>query len=103
MTRTVPKPQVGLSAWLDGQREQPRCQTRRMPSNASPAPLQTLGVWYFTDAMSAPEAATFAQRVESLGYSTLWLPETTGRDPFAHIAFLSTQTSSLRFATGIAN
>jgi probable F420-dependent oxidoreductase len=74
-----------------------------MSSNATPAPLQTLGVWYFTDAMSAPEAATFAQRVESLGYSTLWLPETTGRDPFAHIAFLSNETSSLRFATGIAN
>ncbi len=74
-----------------------------MPANATPAPLRTLGVWYFTDAMSAVEAATFAQRLETLGYSTLWLPETTGRDPFAHIGFLSAETSSLRFATGIAN
>ena len=49
------------------------------------------------------EAAAFAERVEYLGYSTLWLPETTGRDPFAHIAFLATQTTTLRFATGIAN
>ena len=74
-----------------------------MPTNATPLPLDTLGVWYFTDAMSAPEAATFAQQIERLGYSTLWLPETTGRDPFAHIGFLSTETSTLGFATGIAN
>jgi probable F420-dependent oxidoreductase len=68
-----------------------------------PRPLATPGVWYFTDGMNADDAAGFAARVEALGYSTLWLPETTGRDPFAHIAFLATHTSTLRFATGIAN
>ena len=62
-----------------------------------------LGVWYFTDAMSAGQAAEMAGRVESLGYSTLWLPDTVGRDPFAHIAWLGSQTESLQFATGIAN
>ena len=67
------------------------------------APLDTLGVWYFTDTMPAADAAAFARRVETLGYSTLWMPETVGRDPFAHIAFLATETSALRFATGIAN
>jgi len=41
--------------------------------------------------------------VESLGYSTLWLPDTVGRDPFAHIAWLGSQTENLQFATGIAN
>ena len=46
---------------------------------------------------SSPDA------IEALGYSTLWLPEVVGRDPFAHIAYLATQTSSLGFATGIAN
>lgn len=65
--------------------------------------LSTTGVWYFTDGMSAGEAAEFAQRVESLGYSTLWLPDTVGRDPFAHIAWLGSQTTTLQFATGIAN
>jgi probable F420-dependent oxidoreductase len=65
--------------------------------------LSTTGVWYFTDGMSAGEAAEFAQRVESLGYSTLWLPDTVGRDPFAHIAWLASQTTTLQFATGIAN
>jgi probable F420-dependent oxidoreductase len=65
--------------------------------------LSTTGVWYFTDAMSSGEAAEAAGRIESLGYSTLWLPDTVGRDPFAHIAWLASQTGSLQFATGIAN
>lgn len=68
-----------------------------------PRPLTTRGVWYFTDTMTAGGAADFAARVEALGYSTLWLPETTGRDPFAHIANLVDHTTTLRFATGIAN
>ncbi|HUF32008.1 MAG TPA: TIGR03620 family F420-dependent LLM class oxidoreductase [Acidimicrobiales bacterium] len=65
--------------------------------------LATPGVWFFTDLMSSPEARDFAQRLESLGYSALWLPETVSRDPFAHIAFLAEHTESLVFATGIAN
>ncbi len=65
--------------------------------------LGPLGVWYFTEAMSAADAARFAQRLESLGYAALWLPEALGRDPFAHAAFLFTQTDRLVIATGIAN
>jgi len=61
------------------------------------------GVWCATDGMPAAAAAQFAQRVEALGYSTLWLPEVFGRDPFAHAAFLATETSTLGLATGIAN
>lgn len=62
-----------------------------------------LGVWYFTEAMPSAAAAGFAQRLEGLGYSTLWLPETTGRNPLIHAGFLLQQTSSLVLATGIAN
>ncbi len=65
--------------------------------------LSTTGVWYFTDGMTSGQAAETAGRIESLGYSTLWLPDTVGRDPFAHIAWLASQTSTLHFATGIAN
>jgi probable F420-dependent oxidoreductase len=61
------------------------------------------GVWTPTDGMPATAAAEFAGRLESLGYSTLWLPEVVGRDPFAHIAYLATQTTTLGFATGIAS
>ena len=65
--------------------------------------LSTLGIWYFTDRMSSGEAADLAGEIEALGYSTLWLPDTIGRDPFAHIAWLASQTTTLNFATGIAN
>lgn len=62
-----------------------------------------IGVWFPTDGVSAGRAAETAGRIESLGFSTLWLPDTVGRDPFAHIAFLATQTDTLQYATGIAN
>jgi len=65
--------------------------------------LHITGVWFPTDGFAAGEAAEVAGYIESLGYSTLWLPDTVGRDPFAHIAWLGSQTSALNFATGIAN
>lgn len=61
------------------------------------------GVWFNPDALSGSELAEFALRVEELGYSTLWLGETTGRDPFAQAAHLGAVTSDLRLASGIAN
>ncbi len=65
--------------------------------------LGSLAAWYFTDQLSAPLAADFARRVETLGYDALWLPEAVGRDPFAHAAWLLAGTERLRIATGIAN
>jgi probable F420-dependent oxidoreductase len=65
--------------------------------------LRRLGVWHFTDSMSLVQAEEFAGRIEQLGYSALWLPDTVGRDPFAHIAHLARGTESLVFATGIAS
>lgn len=62
-----------------------------------------LGVWFAPEAMPAAETAEFAARVEGLGYSTLWVGETFGRDPFAQLAYLGQHTSTLRLATGIAN
>ncbi len=61
------------------------------------------GVWWFTEGMAVDDAAAFAQRLEAMGYGTLWLPETLGRDPFAHAAVLLDRTESLVVATGIAN
>ncbi len=65
--------------------------------------LGRLGVWYFTDRLTAAQAADFARRVESLGYAALWLPEAVGRDPFAHAALLLAATERLILATGIAS
>lgn len=65
--------------------------------------LRTPGVWTFTDALPAAEAAEAAKRIEALGYSALWHPETVGRDPLVHLAHLAGVTSTLLLATGIAN
>ena len=61
------------------------------------------GVWFRNDTMSSKQAVAFSQRLESMNYSALWLPESTGRDPFVHMALLASHTSELIFATGIAN
>lgn len=65
--------------------------------------LGKTGVWYFTEGMSAMAAAQAAQRIEALGYGALWLPETVGRHPFAHAAWLLANTAQLVVATGIAS
>jgi probable F420-dependent oxidoreductase len=62
-----------------------------------------LGVWTWLDALSAPQAAELAQRIEAWGYAALWVPEAVGRDPFALHGFLAARTSRLALATGIAN
>ena len=54
-----------------------------------------LGVWSYIDNLSAAEAAVFARRLESWGYSALWVPEAVGRDPFAILAWLAAHTSTL--------
>lgn len=61
------------------------------------------GVWFFLDGMTAPETAAYAQKVEKLGYSALWIPEAVGREPFPHAAYLLAKTQKLILATGIAN
>lgn len=65
--------------------------------------LGRLGVWSSTEGYAAAEAAAYAARLEGWGYSTLWLPEAVGRDPFAQVAHLAHGADSLLFATGIAN
>jgi probable F420-dependent oxidoreductase len=62
-----------------------------------------LGVWFFCEAMSAPDARAFARRLEELGYPTLWIPEATGREIFAQAAWLLSGTERLIVASGIAN
>lgn len=62
-----------------------------------------LGVWCTTDTLTAARAAAVAREVEALGYGALWLPDTLGRDPFAHLAYLAASTSTLGLATGIAS
>ena len=65
--------------------------------------MGTRGVWWFTETMAVGAAVELAQRLESLGYGTLWIPETLGRDPFAHGAVLLHETERMVVATGIAS
>ena len=62
-----------------------------------------LGVWYFFDGMTSPEAAKTAQRIESLGFGTLWVPETVGKSPVVMASWLLGNTKKLNIATGIMN
>lgn len=65
--------------------------------------LGKLGVWSFLDALTAEQAARFAERVEQLGYAALWIPEALGREAFAAASWLLAATERLVVATGIAN
>ncbi len=65
--------------------------------------MTTRGVWFSPEGLPGSDAIAFAQTVESLGYDTLWVGETMGRDPFAQLAAMGTNTSTLGLATGIAN
>ena len=62
-----------------------------------------LGVWAAPEGLTAHDVERLATRIEELGYSTLWLAETFGRDPFALAASLGHVTDELVLATGIAN
>ena len=63
-----------------------------------------IGIWTGTlDAVPSSEARAVAQRLEAMGFPTLWIPETIGRDPFVTATLLLGATSTLKVATGIAN
>jgi probable F420-dependent oxidoreductase len=62
-----------------------------------------LGVWYFFDGLSSVDAAAAAKRIESLGYGTLWIPETVGKSPMVLASWLLANTEKLNVATGIVN
>lgn len=63
--------------------------------------LGRLGVWGHLDSFGADEARAYARRVDELGYGTLWVPETVGREPFALLGMLAAETSRLVLGTSI--
>ena len=65
--------------------------------------LGKLGMWSHVDHLTAEEVAAFTRRSEDWGYSTFWVPEAVGRDPFSLIGFLAARTDRIILATGIAN
>ncbi len=65
--------------------------------------LGKVGVWNWLDGFSAKDTIAFAKKVEALGYTSLWMPEAVGRDPFVTLGFLAAHTERLVLATGIAS
>jgi probable F420-dependent oxidoreductase len=63
--------------------------------------LGTVGVWGHLDTLAVADARAYARRVEELGYGTLWVPETVGREPFALLGMLAGETSRLVLGTSI--
>jgi probable F420-dependent oxidoreductase len=65
--------------------------------------LGRLGVWGHLDSLSVAEVRAYAERIERLGFSALWVPETVGREPFALLALLAGTTRTLRLGTSIVS
>src|SRR3954452_10493309 len=66
--------------------------------------LGRVGIWTGAfDGVPSKEAQERAVELEELGYPTVWLPETVGRDPFVTATLLLAATTKLKVATGIAN
>jgi len=63
-----------------------------------------VGIWTgVLDSVPSADAQKVAADLEAAGFSTLWIPETVGRDPFVTATLLLSATSRLKLATGIAN
>ena len=64
--------------------------------------LSRLGAFCFLDPLPGAALGPFARKVERLGYGTLWITETLGRESLSLAAHLLGQTERLVVATGIA-
>lgn len=63
-----------------------------------------VGVWTAAlDALAPGAAQETAAELEELGYASLWIAESFGREAFTHAAFLLAATESMTIATGIAS
>src|SRR5260370_20981478 len=64
--------------------------------------LGTFGVFSYLDPLSAGEVGALARKLEHLGYSALWFPETFGRDPFVCAAHVLGNTERLIAGAAVA-
>jgi len=65
--------------------------------------LGRLGVWSHLDSLSIEDARAYARRVDELGFGTLWVPETVGREPFTLLGLLAAETFEVRLGTSIVS
>ncbi|MBZ9650071.1 LLM class flavin-dependent oxidoreductase [Sphingobium sp. 3R8] len=55
-----------------------------------------------THMLSAEELADLALKIERLGFDSVWLLDSFGRDPYMACAYMLSKTSTLKVATGVA-
>lgn len=65
--------------------------------------MRRLGLLQFTEGVDGATLTANAQRLERLGYDTLWIPEVFGREPVATCAWLLAHTERMRIGSGILN
>jgi probable F420-dependent oxidoreductase len=66
--------------------------------------LGRLGVWYSTDKHTgAAQIAAFTQTVETLGFDTLWYPESRGFESFTVAGYMLSQSKTLKLGSSIAS
>jgi probable F420-dependent oxidoreductase len=65
--------------------------------------LGRLGAWGHLDSLPIDAARAYARRVDELGFGTLWVPETVGREPFTLLGLLAAETTELRLGTSIVS
>jgi probable F420-dependent oxidoreductase len=64
--------------------------------------LGKFGIFSYLDTLSSAEVAAFARKLEHLGYSALWFPETFGRDPFVCATHVLGNTERLIAGAAVA-
>jgi len=62
-----------------------------------------LGVILMTEQFRSAELVDIVNQLESLSYTSVWLPELFGREPMATAGYLLGRTRNITIATGIAN
>ncbi len=61
------------------------------------------GVIVAADTMSPAALISYVQRLEALGYDSVWIPDMFGREIYVTAGHLLSNTASIRVATGIAH
>src|SRR3972149_1122277 len=74
-----------------------------MTADGAARSLGRFGVWPSYARVPAAELIDFPRLVEELGYDTLWVNESAGREPFAVLGALARATTRLTLGLGVAS
>jgi probable F420-dependent oxidoreductase len=65
--------------------------------------LGRIGVWGHLDSLPIDAARAYAARADELGFGSLWVPETVGREPFTLLGLLAGSTARMTLGTSIVS